>query len=74
VTVSGFASTVTSPPAERVERRGERSGSVKVGVPPPTNTVSSGREAPALALELREKRVNVARMLLAAPTAVTKSQ
>ena len=42
VTVSGFASTVTSFAGGRaVSRRSSAWGSVKVGVPPPRNTVSS---------------------------------
>ena len=43
VTVSGLASTVTSAAGGSASSvRMSASGSVKVGVPPPTNTVSSG--------------------------------
>ena len=42
VTVSGFASTVTSSAAGSCSRtNASASGSVNVGVPPPTNTVST---------------------------------
>ena len=68
MTVSGLASTVTSAAGGSASSaRLSASGSVKVGVPPPTNTVSSvAARTPALAVELREKRVDVAPMLLAA--------
>ena len=44
VTVSGFASTVTSPASgNAASSRSNAAGSVKVGVPPPRKIVSSGR-------------------------------
>ena len=65
VTVSGFASTVISARAGSAgERRASAAGSVNVGVPPPTKTVSTSlREGAALELELGEQRVDVGAVL-----------
>ena len=61
VTVSGFASTVTSSAAGSASSRRTSSGSaVKVGVPPPRKTVSSSSASSvALELELPQQRVDV---------------
>ena len=67
VTVSGFASTVTSSASgSAASRRSSAAGSVKVGVPPPRKIVSSvRRERVALQLELGDQRVDVARVVVA---------
>ena len=69
VTVSGFASTVSSAAARQARsKRSSAAGSVNVGVPPPTNTVSSGSASnAALQLELAEHRVHVRGVLTASP-------
>ena len=69
VTVSGFASTVTSSASgNAASRRSSASGAVNVGVPPPRNTVSSaGREHAALQLELGQEGVHICAVLIAPP-------
>ena len=76
VTVSGFASTVTSAASgSAASSRSSAAGSVNVGVPPPRKIVSSAAaSAVALERELREQRVDVASVVARRPTAVTKSQ
>ena len=77
VTVSGFASTVTSPASgSAASRRSSSRGSVNVGVPPPRNTVStSSASTSRSSVELGEQRVDVRRRAArACPTTVTKSQ
>ena len=67
VTVSGFASTVTSTASgSPASRRSSAAGSVKVGVPPPRKIVStSGASSSALERELGEQRVDVAGVVAA---------
>ena len=65
VTVSGFASTVTSPRGrQRASSRTSSGSAVKVGVPPPRNTVSSSGEHVALQLELAQQRIDVRPVLI----------
>ena len=77
VTVSGFASTVTSAAAgNAASRRRSASGSVNVGVPPPTKTVGHGIGEHAR-LPARARAATPRRRRRAAPvrpTTVTKSQ
>ncbi len=67
--VSGFASTVSSAARGSPDsRRSNAVGSVNVGVPPPTNTVSNGFASnAALQLQLAEHRRDVRRVLPLAP-------
>ena len=76
VTVSGFASTVTSSASgSPASSRSSAAGSVKVGVPPPRKIVSSrGASAPRSSASSASSASTYASCWSSRPTAVTKSQ